>query len=214
MSLFEHGDTAKRVALPQKEQAVNVQHINLKIYLENPETVKLEEFAAVFNNWIQKQRLEELLIDVADYLHVHHGPGIMLIGHEADYSLDHRAGRLGLLYNRKEQLDGTTQEKLAQAARAALLAAQILEKESGLQFNGSEVQIVINDRLLVPNTAETFAALEPDLRAFFDRLYTGAEYSLTHNDNSRERFTVNIKAPADFDVETLLKNLSAETAHA
>src|SRR5262245_21540413 len=156
---------------------MNIQHINFKIYLENPETVKLEDYATVFNNWIQNQRLEELLIDVADYLHVHHGPGIMLIGYEADYSLDNRAGRLGLLYNRKEQLDGTTQEKLAQAARAALIAAQILEKENGLKFNGSEVQIVINDRLLVPNTAETFAALEPDLHAFFDRSYTGAEYS-------------------------------------
>ena len=193
---------------------MDVQHINIKIYIDNPETVKLEDYAAVFNAWIQNQRLEELLIDVADYLHVHHGPGIMLIGHEADYSLDNRAGRLGLLYNRKEQLDGTTQEKLAQAVRAALTAAQILEKENGLKFNGSEVQIVINDRLLVPNTAETFAALEPDLRAFFDRLYSGAEYSLTHNDNSRERFTVTIKTSANFDIETLLKNLSAEAAHA
>ena len=193
---------------------MNVQHINIKIYLDNPETVKLEDYAAVFNNWIQKQRLEELLIDVADYLHVHHGPGIMLIGHEADYSLDHRAGRLGLLYNRKEQLDGTTQEKLAQALRAALTAAQILEKENGLKFNGSEVQIVINDRLLVPNTAETFAALEPDLKAFFNQLYGGAEYTLAHNADPRERFTANIKTSASFDVVTLLKNLSAETAHA
>ena len=109
-----------------------------------------------------KAALEELLIDVADYLHVHHGPGIMLIGHEADYSLDNRAGRLGLLYNRKEQMEGTTQEKLAQAVRAALTAAQMLEKENGLKFNGQEVQVIINDRLLVPNTAETFAALEPD----------------------------------------------------
>jgi hypothetical protein len=193
---------------------MDVQHINIKIFVENPATVKLEDYAAVFNAWIQSQRLEELLIDVADYLHVHHGPGIMLIGHEADYSLDNRAGRLGLLYNRKEQLDGTTQEKLAQAVRAALTAAQILEKENGLKFNGSEVQIIINDRLLVPNTAETFAALEPDLRAFFDRLYSGAEYSLMHNDNSRERFTVNIKTSVNFDVETLIKNLAAETAHA
>ncbi len=193
---------------------MNIQHINIKFYLENPETINLAEYAAVFNNWIQKQRLEELLIDVADYLHVHHGPGIMLIGHEADYSLDNRAGRLGLLYNRKEQLDGTTQEKLAQAVRAALIAAQILEKENGLKFNGSEVQIVINDRLLVPNTAETFAALEPDLRAFFDRLYGGVEYSPTYNDNARERFTANIKTSASFDIEALLKNLSAETEHA
>jgi hypothetical protein len=193
---------------------MNIQHINIKFYLENPEAINLADFAAVFNSWIQKQRLEELLIDVADYLHVHHGPGIMLIGHEADYSLDHRAGRLGLLYNRKAQLEGTTQEKLAQAVRAALTVAQILEKENGLKFNGSEVQVIVNDRLLVPNTAETFEALEPEATAFFDKLYNGAEYHLAHLSDPRERFTVNIKAEANFDVDTLLKNLSQETVHA
>jgi hypothetical protein len=193
---------------------MNIQHINVKFYLENPETVNLADYAAVFNTWIQKQRLEELLIDVADYLHVHNGPGIMLIGHEADYSLDNRAGRLGLLYNRKAQLDGTTQEKLAQAIRALLIAAQILEKENGLKFNGSEMQIIINDRLLVPNTTETLAVLEPDLKTFFNTLYNGAEHSLTHHADSRERFTVHVKTESNFDVETLLKNLSVEAAHA
>ena len=193
---------------------MNIQHVNVKFYLENAETVKLADFAAVFNSWIQKQRLDELLIDVADYLHVHNGPDIMLIGHEADYSLDNRAGRLGLLYNRKEQVEGTTQAKLAQAVRAALVVALILEKENDLKFNGSEAQVIVNDRLLVPNTAETFSSLEPDIRSFFDQLYGGAEYSLSHNDDRRERFTVNVKAGSKFDVDTLLKNLSVEITHA
>ena len=193
---------------------MNLQHINIKFYLENPETVNLADYAAVFNSWIQQQRLEELLVDVADYLHVHHGPGIMLIGHEADYSLDNRKGRLGLLYNRKEQLEGSTQEKIAQAVRAALTAAQILEKENGLKFNGSELQVIVNDRLLVPNTEETFEALELDLQAFFSRLYNGAEYTLAHLNDVRERFTVNVKTESRFDVDALLRNLSVETAHA
>ena len=193
---------------------MNIQHVNIKFYLEDPESVNLADFAAVFNTWIQKQRLEELLIDVADYLHVHNGPGIMLIGHEADYSLDNRAGRLGLLYNRKEQLEGTTEEKLAQATRAALTVAQILERENGLKFNGSEVHMIINDRLLVPNTVETLTALEPDLKSYFGQLYNGAEYSLSHNDDRRERFTVNVKTESKLDVDTLLKNLSVEIAHA
>ena len=193
---------------------MNIQHINIKFYLEDPEAVNLAEYASVFNTWIQQQRLEELLIDVADYLHVHNGPGIMLIGHEADYSLDNRAGRLGLLYNRKAQLDGTAEEKLAQAARAALTVAQILEKENGLKFNGSEVQVIINDRLLVPNTTETFAALEPEIQAFFEKLYGGAAFTLVHHDDARERFTVDVKTEAKFDMDGLLKNLSLETAHA
>ena len=193
---------------------MNIQHLNIKFYLENPETINLADYAEVFNTWIQNQRLEELLIDVADYLHVHHGPGIMLIGHEADYSLDNRAGRLGLLYNRKAQLDGTTQEKLAQAVRAVLTVAQILEKENGLTFNTREVQVIVNDRLLVPNTAETFEALEPDLQAFFSRLYDDAEYTLSHNAEPRERFTINLTTTSHPGVGSLLKNVSGEAIHA
>ena len=193
---------------------MNVQHINVKVFIEDPETVQLADYGAVFNTWIQKRALEELLIDVADYLHVHHGPGIMLIGHEADYSLDNRGGRLGLLYNRKAQLEGTTQEKLAQAVRAALTATQLLEKENGLKFNSQEIQVIVNDRLLVPNTSETFESLEPDLRTFFIRLYNSAEYSLDHNADPRERFTVNVKTESRVDIESLIKNLSGEVAHA
>src|SRR5512138_3724843 len=194
---------------------MNVQHINIKFFIENPEQVKLEEYSGVFNNWIQRQVMPELLIDVADYIHVHNGPGVILIGHEADYSLDNRAGRLGLLYNRKVALEGTVQEKLAQAAQAALSAARLLEKENGLRFSGQEAEVIVNDRLLVPNTPETFAALEPDLRAFFDSLYDGAEYSLAYqNADRRERFTVSAKTVVRFDVETLLKQLAVETAHA
>jgi hypothetical protein len=193
---------------------MNVQHINFKLFIENPESVNLADYAAVFNSWIQKQALEELLIDVADYLHVYHGPGIMLIGHEADYSLDNRSGRLGLLYNRKAQLEGMTQDKLAQAARAALTAAQILERENRLKFKTSEAQIIINDRLLVPNTAETFAALESDFRSFFNKFYSDVAYTLTHQSDPRERFTINVKTESQFDVEALLKNLAMEVAHA
>jgi hypothetical protein len=193
---------------------MNIQHINIKFFIENPESVNLAEYAAVFNTWIQRHALDELLIDVADYIHVHNGPGLLLIGHEADYSLDNRAGRLGLLYNRKEPLEGTTQEKLAQAARAVLTAGRLLEKENGLKFNGQETQVIVNDRLLVPNNTKTFGAVEPDLKAFFNKLFNGTEYAITNIAEPRERFTVNVKAAKNFDLETLLKNLEAETTHA
>jgi len=193
---------------------MNVQHINIKLFIENPQSVNLADYSAVFNTWIQKHALDELLIDVADYLHVENGPGLLLIGHEADYSLDNRAGRLGLLYNRKKKLEGKTQEKLAQATRAVLTAAQLLEKENGLKFNTREIQVLINDRLLAPNTTETFVTLEPELRTFFDKLYGGTEYEISYKTDPRERFTVEIKAVVRFDVETLLNILSLEPAHA
>ena len=43
---------------------------------------------------------------MADYRHVPEGPGVMLIGHQANYSVDNTDNRLGVRYNRKEPLEG------------------------------------------------------------------------------------------------------------
>lgn len=189
---------------------MELQHINLKLFIENPESVKLEDYGGIFNNWIQQQWTDELLVDVADYQHVHAGPGVVLIAHEANYSIDNTDNRLGLLYNRKAQLSGTNQEKLAQAARALLKAAQKLQKEQGLKFNGREVQLIINDRLVAPNTTETLGALLPDLNAFFGKLFGGAEFTIDPVANPRERFTVFVTSVVDSDVNSLLSRVNSE----
>lgn len=190
---------------------MELQHINLKFFIENADSLNLESFHGVFNKWIQKSLTNDLLVDIAEYLHVHNGPGIMLIGHSANYSLDQTAGRLGLLYNRKEQVEGTNRQKLIQAAHAALSAMRILEKENRVHFIGNEVQIIINDRLLAPNTPETFVALKDDLEAFFGILYKGAEVNLVHQAaEPRARFILDVKSASAFDTQTLLDNISAE----
>jgi hypothetical protein len=190
---------------------MNVQHINVKFYIQNPESVDLESYNKIFNTWIQEHRTEDMLVDVADYLHVHHGPGIMLIGHEANYSLDNTEGRLGLLYNRKLQENGSTEEKLIQAFRAVLTVAQVLEKENGLQIYTNEVQVILNDRFLVPNTEETFTTLKPDFQNFFDKLYNGATYTFERNQELRQRFILNVKTDSAQSIESLLEHLPAKT---
>ena len=186
----------------------DIGQLNVKFFVENPEGVDLEAFLTIFNNWIQTRATEELLVDVADYRHVFAGPGVVLIGHEANYSLDNTGNRLGLLYNRKADISGTNQERLRQAAHAALLAAGRLEKEQNLKFSGQEAQVIINDRLIAPNTPETFAALEPDLKVFFNQLYGEDNYELERNSDPRERLTINVRAARPFDVQTLLGSLS------
>src|SRR5579863_976626 len=106
-----------------------IQHINIKIFVKDPSAIRLTDAVPVFHQWIRDGVCPEMLIDVADYMHVHEGPGILLIAHEANYSLDLRDGRLGLLYNRKASLDGTLQDRLAQAHKAALAACDRLEQE-------------------------------------------------------------------------------------
>jgi len=191
---------------------MELQHINLKFYIENPESLDLEKFHGVFNSWIQRSLTDDLLVDIAEYLHVHNGPGIMLIGHNANYSFDNTAGRLGLLYNRKELVEGTNRQKLAQAAHAALSAMRILEKENRVHFIGNEVQLIVNDRLVAPNTAETFAELKADLDAFFGTLFKGSNVTLVHSSLSepRARFTIDVRSASAFDIQSLLDNISAE----
>lgn len=165
-----------------------MQHIHIKLFVEHPSAITLTDAIAVFHRWIQTSAVPELLIDVADYSHVPHGPGVMLIGHEANYSLDLAKGRLGLLYQRKAKVDGTDVERLRVAWKTARAAAALLEQEpefrGKLRFRQDELAITLNDRLLYPNTAATWAAVEPALRAALDG------YTLVRNEDPRERFEV------------------------
>jgi hypothetical protein len=166
----------------------------------------------VFHSWIQDQKPGELLIDVADYRHVEAGPGVMLIGHEGNYSVDNTDGRLGVRYNRKAALAGSNQDRLKQAARSAITACQRLESEPRLGgkigFDGQTVEISVNDRLLAPNNGASREALKLDFEQFAQNLFRGSEYSLAYENDSRKLFAVTVKAAKTFFAADLLERLS------
>ena len=190
---------------------MNLQHVNAKLILQDPEKLDLGLMIPIFHNWIQNRTCEELLLDVADYRHVPGGPGVILIGHEANYSLDNTGNRLGVRYNRKAPLDGSPRDRLAQAVRAALLACRRLESDprlgGALRFNGREMEFTVNDRLLAPNLDATREALEPEIRAFCARLFANQEYSLQYEADPRRLFSVAVSSPEAFTVPDLLNNL-------
>ena len=191
-----------------EQVAIELQHINVKLFVKDAEKVDLEAVVPVFHSWIQGQIFDELLLDVADYSHVPDGPGIVLIGHEADYALDNTDGRLGLRYNRKAPAPGSNRDRLVQATRAAVIAFQRLEQGFNLHFNAREIEIVINDRLLAPNTNVSRQAAEPDLREFLDQLLAGAGYSLQYPTERRKLFGVSVTTAREFSIEELLANLN------
>ena len=188
---------------------MDVQHFNVKVFVADPSAVHMEAFTGIFNSWIQRQVSEgELLVDVADYLHVPAGPGIVLVGHQANYGLDNERNRLGLLYNRKATVEGSNQDRIRQAVRAALTASRRLEQENQLQFSGQELQVMVNDRLLAPNSEESYSALKPDLQAVFDQLYGAGAYTMERQQaDPRERLTINVRAAAPASVADLLTRL-------
>lgn len=188
---------------------MNLQKLNVKFFVERSDGISLTDFIGVFHTWIQTSDGE--YYDLADYSHMVGGPGILLVAHEANISIDQRDNRLGLLYNRKQPLDGTNEEKLRWVFRQALEACCRIGREPSLQgklkFRGDEVLFVINDRLLAPNTDETFSEVKKDLEKLAEALFGGADFVLKHDKDPRGRFSVQIKTPAAFEIETLLKNL-------
>lgn len=188
---------------------MNVEHLNVKIFASRAE-IDLADAIPVFHRWIQDRARPELLVDVADYRHVPDGPGVLLVAHEAFYSLDQSEGRLGLLYNRRSVLPGDTRSKLAQAVGSALAACRTLEEEpqfkGSLRFDAGDCEVLVNDRLIAPNTPETWDALRPELERFFGALYGGA-VRIERKGEPRERFRVGVKASAPLTVTEALARL-------
>lgn len=184
---------------------MDLQHLNVKIFTTRND-IDLGGAIPVFQRWIQDAVCEELLIDVADYRHVPNGPGVLLAAHEANYTFDGRS----LVYHRKAVIEGANQDKLLQAFFAALEACRRLEQNfgPGLQFNGGRCEVTVNDRLLAPNTAETWQALEPDFRNFFDNLFGHGAYKLERRSGPRELFRVSVEASAFIPVASLLEEVA------
>ena len=191
---------------------MQLQHVNVKLLVQNRDADSLGPLIPVFHDWIENQDAkDELLIDVADYSHVPAGPGIVLIGHEGNYSIDNTGNRLGVRYNRKATVDGSNQDRLMQAARSALVACRRLEAEPRLdgkfRFNGQDIEIFINDRLIAPNNAETCEAFDADFHDFSRKLFRGKEYSISYGEDPRGLFTAFVKAARPFTVADLIEAL-------
>ena len=197
--------------LVQGARIVNFQHLNVKLLVSNPAQVDLEALIPVFHGWIENQNGGELLIDVADYTHVPAGPGIVLIGHEGNYSVDNTDNRLGVRYNQKATLDGDNQGKLARAVRAALTACERLESEPRMggkfRFNGQDLEIFLNDRLIAPNNDATRQAAAPEFQTFFQKLFRGKKYSISYGSDPRRLFTALVKVSEPTTAAELLAAL-------
>jgi len=191
---------------------MELQHVNVKLYLRNPQAVKLEALVPVFHGWIQSKVCEELMIDVADYRHVHAGPGVVLVGHQADYSVDNTDNRLGVRYNRKATLEGSNRDRFSQALRATVRACQRLEadeKLSGsLRVNRQEMKLFVNDRMLAPNSGGLTDSVQGELRDFFGSIVGGGDFEMKFDTHSRSLFGVEVRTAKPLELDEVLARLS------
>lgn len=189
--------------------------INIKLHAR-PGSFAEGEFVPIFHRWIQSQSLpNHLLIDVADYDHVHDGPGTVLIGSEANVHIERSHDQFGLMYVRKRPIAAATtlEERLRYVLASTLAAAEKLEQEpelaARLKFNTDEFWIQSNDRLAAPNTAESYEALKPVLQLLTSAMDVYAPASLERVANSpQELLTIRIALSSPASLEALRQRVA------
>ena len=160
---------------------MELQRLGVKFFLHQSSQLELDDLVPVFHSWIQKKVVEaHILVDVHNYSHVPRGPGILLVAHEGNFSMDSGGDHLRLLYYRKQPLEGSLESRLGHIFRITMQAARRLEEEPRLgkvRFKTDKFLLVANDRLKAPNTQAAFEQLEPELSVFFRRLLDGDDFT-------------------------------------
>jgi len=186
---------------------MELQHLVIKIPVAGALAVDPAKTVDLFHQWVARQTVPGvLLIDVAELLHVPDGPGVIAVGYEADFALDHTGGVWGALYRRKTPLAGTNQERIAQAvASAAQTALRLQEAFPGaLKFSRTEFELIVNDRGLAPNSAGTYATALPEIETSLRAVLGHANFKLTRHDRDlRQRFGVTVESAQPFDLAAL-----------
>lgn len=173
-------------------------HLRIRIPADADEAFDGGLLIPVFHRWIQTRALSETLIDVTDYRHLADGPGVLLVCHDAFYSVDPHPARRALLYTRRTAMAGAIEDKIEAAYEAAKEACGRLEREpefaGKLRFRKDEFEVSVNDRLLAPNTEATFQAISTPLRAALDRRLGPGRYTISAIGEARDLFTVAVRA--------------------
>jgi hypothetical protein len=191
--------------------------IKVKMFLQEPAVVDLPGFTPLFQRWIQERRVEGLLLDVADYKHVQDGPGIVLIGHEADYSMDFNGGRPGLVYDRKRGWEAmpALAERLRAVLRGGLVGCQAVESDldGKLRFRFDECELSFVDRLATPNEPAQYDAVVAEIRPVLDELYGQNKYTLTRaSADPRRALSILLRAEPAPSLATLLARVGQQPA--
>ena len=168
---------------------------------------ELRVFIEVFHRWIQGQKLDGILIDVADYSHVHQGPGVMLVAHEGYWAMDETDGLVGMFYKRRRGEPEDATVALTAALRHAVAGAKLVNEDvEGVAFATDHVVVGFEDRLHAPNDPDTFDALSGELDALARRLF-GDAATVEQVGDPRAPFRARLAGPEAVGLDTLAARL-------
>ncbi|GIX05771.1 MAG: hypothetical protein KatS3mg115_0174 [Candidatus Poribacteria bacterium] len=168
-----------------------LKRIDLKFYAQNPEAIDYPALTEVFIRWSKED--PNRWLDIADYLHVPSGPGLLLIGNDYHIGVDNHKDRPGFLFSLREPLEGPTEERIAGALRLAIQIGADLEAEETIRvrFGVDPIEFIVNDRMYFPNEPEVYAALEGAIREGFRQVFS--EVSVERHDDPKKRLGATIR---------------------
>ena len=191
---------------------MDLQKLNVKVFVEQPNPVPLTDFIDVFHGWIQATDGE--YHDVADYSHMQAGPGIVLVANDANVSIDETQNRRGLLFCQKAPLSGSNREKIRAVLRSALENCRKLEEEPALRgrlrFAANEAVISLNDRLIGTNSKDSFNEIKDDIAAVAQDLFGTSAVDIERDEDARQRLNVRVKTAAAVDLRRALESLRGD----
>ncbi len=178
----------------------NLQRINVKIFTPSPSDMELEPFLAILHNWLGKN---EDWLDIADYIHMINGPGVVLFGRICFVSFDNTDGDPGVLYGHRFGLPGSLKDRIQTVLDNAIITAQEIVCDplcpSELQSQAQKLEISINDRGQAPNTAETAEVLEPVVQEVLEQRFGKGGFEIQRIEDPKRLFgyTVRLETPMD-----------------
>lgn len=171
---------------------MELQKINVKLFVDAPSVVPLEPFLDIFARWRDNESDPSGWIDLADYAHVAKGPGVMLIGQRGSLATDLGDPGPGLLYANKQGLEGPLEDRVGETFRRALVLLTQLTREPDypreLVPRPGFWEISFNDRLSAPNTDTTDRIAQPAVQAVCERMFRGRPFVLVRQADPLRRY--------------------------
>ena len=190
---------------------MNLQKINVKLFVDAPREVRLDAFLPVFARWRENKQHASQWVDMADYAHVPKGPGIMIIGHQGNLAVDLADPGPGILYANKKDLDGDNDKRILDCFRRALRLTQALIEEpeypGELSPRPGSWQLTFNDRMNAPNTDETENTLRRSVDQALDRLFGRGHHTVLREKDPLLRYGFVIHSDNVDSLDTIASDL-------
>ena len=183
---------------------MDLQKFGVKLFINANESYNSKEFIPVFHNWIQDKIIDDhLLIDVADYSHIPDGPGVMLISHEGNFSLDQENQQPGIMYMRKTEIAGSFKERFNTVLSTVIKAANLVSDiniNKQVDFKPNLFRFIANDRLYAENTADNQGLYKEKIQNALGGKYPDRQFEFGDISDGNERLAFTVNFSNDIDI--------------